>query len=516
MPGDDGPMNNERIWKIREVSKKLCGKVNRDYATTADLMREVMTLEDYEPFPVDEHLVADYPLPLPTPLTRFSSSSSTSANCDGVSDGLNTPTLHESAASPSLPLTPGEARSDGIEECVSDFRGRYLIASRDLVPGETLLVERGFATVIADKQTKVFCEACQAYPEPSTTYSKCPSCKTVVWCSNSCRERSMQDFHRYECSTKSQLSPLKTDHFYLAMRMLIRGWDNALHKYIRGISVGEALGMADEFSLMENKTKMSFEKTIEAAVMCKVYLWILKSTGFVERLQNQIEQKEAQENEYSAQYISLDHFLATTILAHWIRIQCNAFQHNFLQVIKHNPNHYRKLPEIEPYKPIGFGVQVSLKIAQINHSCRPNCDYYFLGDLHIIRTIDHIKKGQEIFITYERIARSMVEKEDRSPHVAKNYGFACFCPYCNTPGLDFCELYAMENEASAEDKAEVELRMDEAAEHMRHNHVEEALQLLFQLKQSCIMKSMFWTASEIDERIDDCFGLLGTIIVVTF
>ena len=58
--------------------------------------------------------------------------------------------------------------------------------------------------------------------------------------------------------------------------------------------MGEALGMADEFSLMENKTKMSFEKTIEAAVMCKVYLWILKSTGFVERLQNQIEQKEAQ------------------------------------------------------------------------------------------------------------------------------------------------------------------------------------------------------------------------------
>ena len=44
----------------------------------------------------------------------------------------------------------------------------------------------------------------------------------------------MREFHQYECYTKSQLSPLKTDHFYLALRMLIRGWDNALQKYLKG------------------------------------------------------------------------------------------------------------------------------------------------------------------------------------------------------------------------------------------------------------------------------------------
>ena len=39
----------------------------------------------------------------------------------------------------------------------------------------------------------------------------------------------------------------------------------------------------------------------------------------------------------------LDHFLASTLLSHWIRIQCNAFQHNFMQVIKQPATHFRKV-----------------------------------------------------------------------------------------------------------------------------------------------------------------------------
>ena len=57
---------------------------------------------------------------------------------------------------------------------------------------------------------------------------------------------------------------------------------------ISGVSIGESEGMADEFSLMENRGKLSFEKIIDAAIMSKVFLWILKSTGFVQGLREQI------------------------------------------------------------------------------------------------------------------------------------------------------------------------------------------------------------------------------------
>ena len=157
---------------------------NRLFVMLADLMKEVLTLVDYEPFPLDQHLVPNFPLPLPPPLPRFSSNanagSAHSANGEhttcNVANDLNgndsrltssptnaTPSVEEAAdmdaTTAFLPdpesLCPGVAWSDGIEECVSDFRGRYLIAGRDLKPGETLFVEKGFVTVITDKQSKV-------------------------------------------------------------------------------------------------------------------------------------------------------------------------------------------------------------------------------------------------------------------------------------------------------------------------------------------------------------------------
>jgi len=524
-------MTKERIAAMRDAVKSLCKKVNPNYETTADLMREVLTLEDYEPFPLEGLPLGECSLPPPLQLrppqskaaisgatseagvlSRERTKEETSISTSSQSRPLKAPLSHQIppfSLQDKLPSTV--VWSNGIEECASDFRGRYMVASRDIKPGEILIVEKAFVTVIADKHTKVYCEACRAYPEAGTNFKKCPSCKSVVWCCERCRVGSLLEFHRYECPVKAQLMPLKTDHYFLAMRMVIRGWKNTIEKYVKGVSIGESLKVADEFTLLENRSKLSFEKIIDAAVMGKVFLWILKLAGFVNQLQAKIRQ------EYGADFLdneSLDHFLATTLLSHWIRIQCNAFQHNFMQVIKQKPSHFQKEATIEPYKPIGFGVLVSLKIAQINHSCRPNCDYYFVDDTQIVRTIDHIKKGEEIFITYERIARSMIEKEDRSPHVAKNYGFACFCAYCNTPGIDFCDLYALEDLVDASDKQLIESQMEETSQLMFRSKVEEALAGYFQLKQVCIEKSMFWTASEIDERIDDCFGLLGTKIFV--
>ena len=147
-------------------------------------MKEVLTLVDYEPFPLDQHLVPNFPLPLPPPLPRFSSNANaasahsaygehtthdvandlngndsrlTSSPTDATSSVKEAADMAATAAFLPNPesLCPGVSWSDGIEECVSDFRGRYLIAGRDLKPGETLFVEKGFVTVITDKQSKV-------------------------------------------------------------------------------------------------------------------------------------------------------------------------------------------------------------------------------------------------------------------------------------------------------------------------------------------------------------------------
>ena len=71
------------------------------------------------------------------------------------------------------------------------------------------------------------------------------------------------------------------------------------------MSIGESLEMADEFSLVENRGKLSFEKTVEAAVRCKVFLWVLKAAGFVHRLQEQINVKQQQASVNTQHYTTV-------------------------------------------------------------------------------------------------------------------------------------------------------------------------------------------------------------------
>ena len=73
------------------------------------------------------------------------------------------------------------------------------------------------------------------------------------------------------------------------------------------MSIGESSEMADEFSLVENRGKLSFEKTVEAAVRCKVFLWVLKSAGFVQRLQEQINAKHQQASVNTQYYTTVSY-----------------------------------------------------------------------------------------------------------------------------------------------------------------------------------------------------------------
>ena len=50
--------------------------------------------------------------------------------------------------------------------------------------------------------------------------------------------------------------------------------------------------------------------------------------------------------------------------------------------------------------------------------------------------------------------------------------FACFCAYCNTPGIDFCELYALEEQVDPSVKRQIEADMEEASQLVFHSKIE--------------------------------------------
>ncbi|XP_066953500.1 uncharacterized protein [Macrobrachium rosenbergii] len=81
-------------------------------------------------------------------------------------------------------------------------KGRGLVATRDIKPGEVLGVERAFAFVFQQDLHATHCSVCAllvANPLP------CPGCSQVVFCSKSCRVKGLSEDHWLECKILSSV-----------------------------------------------------------------------------------------------------------------------------------------------------------------------------------------------------------------------------------------------------------------------------------------------------------------------
>ncbi|CAL4126036.1 unnamed protein product, partial [Meganyctiphanes norvegica] len=117
---------------------------------------------------------------------------------------------------PSIP-----ALSNALRMQYTPQQGRFLIATRDILPGEVLAVEKGYVTSVNIKDPvalQTYCCTCLAHcaaPLP------CPECAMVVFCSENCRLEGLTNFHRIECEALATISVLKFPCIS-AYRMLIK------------------------------------------------------------------------------------------------------------------------------------------------------------------------------------------------------------------------------------------------------------------------------------------------------
>ena len=76
-----------------------------------------------------------------------------------------------------------------------------------------------------------------------------------------------------------------------------------------------------------------------------------------------------------------------------------------------------------------LGIGVYREGAYFNHSCRPNCFYYFYGRTLNMITMKDIKKGEELTMTYMSYG-DIVPYRNRISLIEKNLKFKCFCNIC--------------------------------------------------------------------------------------
>jgi len=76
-----------------------------------------------------------------------------------------------------------------VEVHVSDNRGRYLVATRDIAEGEVILRSDMFAAAVLSSHRKRICRQCLAVAFHGHHSLKCGGCGQVYWCSEACRQQ---------------------------------------------------------------------------------------------------------------------------------------------------------------------------------------------------------------------------------------------------------------------------------------------------------------------------------------
>ncbi|CAB0036559.1 unnamed protein product [Trichogramma brassicae] len=107
--------------------------------------------------------------------------------------------------------------SDCLSVMYSKKYGRYVQASRDIRPGEIVVVERGYVTFAKRDKAYLICSHCL---ESAWAAVACPGCSIVVYCSESCRREAYDRYHSEECPILPYVRCFDCDEIELETCML--------------------------------------------------------------------------------------------------------------------------------------------------------------------------------------------------------------------------------------------------------------------------------------------------------
>lgn len=290
-----------------------------------------------------------------------------------------------------------------IETVHSENKGWYLVASRDISPGELILETKSFATAIQDRlKTRVCCK-CFTFAASKWTIS-CSSCREAFYCSKECEERGKEEHQLLECRFFKRIrGPVKgvvLDEEDLTEAKLIIKTVAKMEHLKR--SVGGKDRSEDVDLLVSNRDSLPQEMMRCIEGVSKL-VWKVVG-GFVSRSMPHLDEEGGTEV-----------FDGVGIVDLICKQRCNRFG-------------------IWSNKMTCLGMAVCPAASFFNHSCTslvpltatgiPNCLHDQRGDLVTVRTLYAVAKGEELNISYCRLFQ---DTEARVEELKWNYCFTCRC-----------------------------------------------------------------------------------------
>ncbi|NXG04129.1 SMYD4 protein, partial [Sakesphorus luctuosus] len=353
-------------------------------------------------------------------------------------------------------------------------RGRHLVASQDILPGQRLLKEEAFVSVLCpgeslplqDSETAwdtrvtnadLYCHRCLRQLLASVP---CQGCSYAKYCSQDCADVAWQQYHRTECSLGALLLTLGVFCHVALRTVLLAGFAEVdrLVKWFhsgdkdphnpkarvtcpgetpdtgagtRGIPGCNDTGQYQSsyqavFHLLphteQHNPEHKFLCMLSVVVICKH----LQEAGLHTAVLNQESSEQSSKpktSEKSSDELSPElKTVAEAMLRHVLQLQCNAQAITVMQELGPADG------AVVNKKPVRLATAFFPVLSLLNHSCCPNTSLSFSGTTATVRASQPIPRGQEIFHCYgpHQCRMRVAERQQ----LLSQYFFECRCRVC--------------------------------------------------------------------------------------
>ncbi|GAB1861357.1 SET and MYND domain-containing protein 4 [Camponotus japonicus] len=303
--------------------------------------------------------------------------------------------------------------------------GRHAVATREITPGEIVIVERPHCAFLLAENRLTHCHLCFArifVPVP------CRTCSCIVYCSRRCRDADAQ-VHLRECKLLPILWRSKASvTCFLALRAITqKSLEEIMKLKEQLVDSGNALNISAKnpyrgndymtfYNLVTHEDKRLPEDLFHRAYMAA---WLFRLLKTSEYLPESMKTADTAHNKLSDEEL----FIAELLLHNLQLLQFNS--HEISELIK--PKGEKTLSKA---KSIFIGGGVYPTVAMLNHSCNPGVIRYFIGTTMVVRAARTIRAGEEISENYGPIFTTTPENE-RKRRLRVQYWFDCNCEACS-------------------------------------------------------------------------------------
>ena len=339
----------------------------------------------------------------------------------------------------------------------TEEQGRYIVAREEVLPGDVVLVEAPYASVLLPDQYPNHCHHCLA---PFQAAIPCTTCPLARYCGHECRQAAWTAYHRQECTSLALIHQSGLGKFgHLAVRTLTKSGLAALlefrDKLVSAGAVSDPVllgtsdnGLYEEHSYSaiyhlvthdkDRATNDLFRRTLMAIFLIKclerseLFTKNPAVSAYLSRQQDGVGSSPADNLEASLEKLDLSRsdpvlpldleaFFAGLVLSHMQLLPCNA--HEVPELLL-DPS------SVAMSVPAEIGAAIYSTLSLFNHSCDPAVNRNFYGATCVVRAIKLIRPGEEVSDNYGAVY-AMQSREERHEKLGPQYYFSCGCVPCS-------------------------------------------------------------------------------------